>query len=997
MDFLYRNFLLSAFVVFFGFFIVNNQGWAAPQIEAANLQTIKAQIPEQEKELERDKKEYEEFVKFFDEESDTLLARKVEKKEAERFSVQLESSRLKLGVVNNNISAVEQRVVAIKTGIADKEKHYSNLYLLRSLSKEQRKKQALEWQKSIVTDKELIIFYKKLQGVLEDRQDELTELVELKQTLYNKYDDKLNRQERVERERLEIEKEREIKAEYAELQDQYDKLRLQLNRKRLDDTLSEDQETIYEIKLFDLQEQQRILNLKLGLVKVKNDILSIERYLIQKALHQVEAREIRSQIVNINSQLSSLSALISDGEKTLSQKKVWISAKEKNKTLSAIEKQLSEKEFVEVEKDLAAQKTQYEHLEEVFTAAQEKFKKRNAESQFAREPYRTNWQIIKDTLQETINIPIVIGKDIFFSFKQMYLFPQWWKIFSLIGLISLWEFLLALFIKQSKFFLEALAVKRELISYDKFKKMLANLVIKQSWFFGIIIPIGFVVIANDLTGTNTKIYLSLSAIIATFVFIIEATRFFIYDLGIKIDTDKNKLFGLFKYSLIFGMVVSCFIVGSHQLLVSTNTLVFLDRLFMVFLLMFSYVFTYWWNIVYKSLKEIEINRFVLKALKYIGIILPLTLALNALIGLVGYINLSWRIFKIQMYLVFFAIFWSTTRAIIKKATRKIVSNFRDNYKNGKLWAESFVIPTSKLLQILIIFSGFVFLVYFLNIGGRSELLGLYQQILDYNLLSIQGVSLTPLKIIKFIFMFLVITWAAKWSRKFANLVLEKRTNDTGLQNSFAVFIQYITIAVGALLILRILEVDITTITVAVGALAVGLGFGLQELFLDFISGFVILLQRNIRKGDFIEVMEAEDHGVPAEGVVTNIGLLTTTIKNWDKIDVMIPNSQILKSFINNWTFEDNVVSDVFPLKVKFADDPKKILKAVQIAFDNYPDILQEPKPEIWLEGFAENSVIDFKARYYFDLEKWHSSKAKMRSGLMSAIWDELNKEGVELA
>ncbi len=197
--------------------------------------------------------------------------------------------------------------------------------------------------------------------------------------------------------------------------------------------------------------------------------------------------------------------------------------------------------------------------------------------------------------------------------------------------------------------------------------------------------------------------------------------------------------------------------------------------------------------------------------------------------------------------------------------------------------------------------------------------------------------------------------------------------------------------VGALIALGVLGIPLTQFAVLAGAIGVGLGFGLQAIFSNFISGLILLFDRSLKVGDFVEL----ESGV--HGEVRDIGIRATRILTNDNIDILVPNSEFVTGRVVNWTMGDGSSRLRVPFGVDY-DTDKNLVKvaaleaAAEVSFTMHLD--GERKPEVWLVEFAESSI-------NFELVVWVTPQAtRLPDGAKAAYtWaldDALSKHGIAI-
>lgn len=142
------------------------------------------------------------------------------------------------------------------------------------------------------------------------------------------------------------------------------------------------------------------------------------------------------------------------------------------------------------------------------------------------------------------------------------------------------------------------------------------------------------------------------------------------------------------------------------------------------------------------------------------------------------------------------------------------------------------------------------------------------------------------------------------------------------------------------------------------ALGVGIGFGLQEIVANFISGLVILFERPIRVGDVVTVGDTD-------GIVTRIRIRATTIRNWDRKELLVPNKEFITQRLLNWSLSDQVTRIVIPVGVDYGSDVQRALLLLEETAAEHPRVLEDPAPLVVFEGFGDNSL-NLSLRCYID-------------------------------
>lgn len=187
-------------------------------------------------------------------------------------------------------------------------------------------------------------------------------------------------------------------------------------------------------------------------------------------------------------------------------------------------------------------------------------------------------------------------------------------------------------------------------------------------------------------------------------------------------------------------------------------------------------------------------------------------------------------------------------------------------------------------------------------------------------------------------------------------ILRNSGLELGLQESITTISGYVLWFFGTLAALNALGFSGTSLTVVFGALGVGLGFGLQNIFNNFISGLILLFERPIQVGDAIEV-----DGVWGE--VKKINFRSTVIQTWDNASLIIPNSEFISGRVTNWSFKDLRVRSNIDIGVSYGSDVELVRKTLLEIANNHPNVLKTPEPSVLFLNFGDSALI-FRLRVW---------------------------------
>jgi len=187
-------------------------------------------------------------------------------------------------------------------------------------------------------------------------------------------------------------------------------------------------------------------------------------------------------------------------------------------------------------------------------------------------------------------------------------------------------------------------------------------------------------------------------------------------------------------------------------------------------------------------------------------------------------------------------------------------------------------------------------------------------------------------------------------RKFlVNRIFPRYGLEVGVSQSIATIVRYLLIIIGLVIIFQTTGIDLSTLGLLVGALGVGIGFGLQNITNNFISGIIILFERPIKVGDRVEIENLA-------GNIVKISARATTVITNDNISVIVPNSDFINKQVINWSHNNNEVRLNFPVGVSYKEDPEKIRKLLTEVVNANPGVLRFPEPYILFDEFGDSSL-----------------------------------------
>jgi len=250
-----------------------------------------------------------------------------------------------------------------------------------------------------------------------------------------------------------------------------------------------------------------------------------------------------------------------------------------------------------------------------------------------------------------------------------------------------------------------------------------------------------------------------------------------------------------------------------------------------------------------------------------------------------------------------------------------------------------------------------------------------------------ALNLSLFQIFLLIALLVAVFWISSRTKRFLfNRFLAKSGLDRSLQYAIAQIVSNIVLIVGIFIVLDNAGIHLGALTVFAGAVGVGVGFGLQNIASNFISGLVILAERPITVGDRVEVA-----GIA--GQVKHIRARSTVIVTNDNITMIVPNTKFIDSPVTNWTYGDPRVRFRIPIGVAYGSDVDKVRDALIAAAREHPSALSDPAPSVFLDKFGD-STIDFEL-VVWSMEMSYRPR-RFKSDLNFLIDKHLRAAGIEI-
>ncbi|GAB3218483.1 mechanosensitive ion channel [Algoriphagus aestuariicola] len=265
---------------------------------------------------------------------------------------------------------------------------------------------------------------------------------------------------------------------------------------------------------------------------------------------------------------------------------------------------------------------------------------------------------------------------------------------------------------------------------------------------------------------------------------------------------------------------------------------------------------------------------------------------------------------------------------------------------------------------------------------QNEFLEWLEKILNQSLFTLGDSKLTVGLVLTLAVSFTLLFIVSEWIRKFlVNRILHKKQVEIGTRESIGTIVKYVLILAGIFSILQTSGIDLSAFGVLAGAIGVGIGFGLQNITNNFISGLIILFEQPIKVGDRIEVGDVD-------GDVIRISARSTTILTNDNISIIVPNSKFIDSEVINWSHSERRIRFNFPVGVAYKENPDKIRRILLEVANANPGILKNAPSDVLFDSYGENSL-------NFILRVWSSVYVDKPRVLKSQLYYEIFRRFAE--
>ncbi len=414
----------------------------------------------------------------------------------------------------------------------------------------------------------------------------------------------------------------------------------------------------------------------------------------------------------------------------------------------------------------------------------------------------------------------------------------------------------------------------------------------------------------------------------------------------------------------------------NQIKIAASSATSLERLLLLALTIFSMGGVFWLI----QTKQISEHLYSLKRKDYVQLVRKIVLALFSLsliANIFGYVKLGIVLLN-GVYDVLFFTFILVSGVYILRAILMVFlqTNFGKNFRVVKYQANTIKITLEKIIQITIkiiwvIIALSAFSLYEPTKDWLVEFLGAD---IGYGSFSIT---------LGDILLFIATVWVSILLSRFIRFILDgdilpRLSLPRGVPGTISILTKYFILGFGFIIAISSVGLDLNKFTILIGALGVGIGFGLQDLVNNFISGLILIFERPIQVGDVV-------HFNQIEGRVTNIGIRSSTIKTWQGSEIIVPNGHLVSNDVINWTLSDKRRRIELAVGVQYGSNVELVTKLLLDCATSDDRILLDPEPAVIFKEFGDSSL-NFELRCWTgNFDQWFAISSEMHYAVNKAF------------
>ena len=374
--------------------------------------------------------------------------------------------------------------------------------------------------------------------------------------------------------------------------------------------------------------------------------------------------------------------------------------------------------------------------------------------------------------------------------------------------------------------------------------------------------------------------------------------------------------------------------------------------------------------------------------KYFQYLRPAILSgilLGIIANIFGYTNLADIVLIVSIQSGVVSVFAYAILLIVESMAISVV--YRHYERPSQKTKKNQLVIEKDVLKYIKIIVFTIWAVLFLGIIDRLEDFIDYLELLLSEEYTIGSISFTLGAILSFFIILFISYTLSKLVAFFVNEdneTLKVFNLSKGVPTAISVVARYTIIGFGFIFAISILGIDLSTFNLMAGALGLGIGFGLQTIISNFVSGLILIFERPIHQGDSVEVNNLW-------GTVSSIGVRASVISTFDGAEVIVPNNNLITNDLINWTLSSKIRRMEINVGTAYGSDPNKVLEILKEAAKSNPVVLKDPEPLPLFKGFGDSSL-DFMLWYWVYFENGLGSK----SAVLIEIYNRFAEAGIEI-
>lgn len=383
-------------------------------------------------------------------------------------------------------------------------------------------------------------------------------------------------------------------------------------------------------------------------------------------------------------------------------------------------------------------------------------------------------------------------------------------------------------------------------------------------------------------------------------------------------------------------------------------------------------------------RAVEVSAATAKRWTYLrGLGLPMIVAISGAL-LLGYLNLASFLSSRSVWLVGLVVWIWIVRRAIMAGLRAFDASFMERRLDPDApGRKAMLFWAGLVVDLFIIVASAPMIALLLGIDAYSVRDGFVDA---FTGISIGNFTLSLSDIFAAIATFFVILLVTRFLQRALDARLFAGTNaDEGFRNSFRTLLGYTGLVIALFAAIGVIGLDLSNLAIIAGALSVGIGFGLQSIVNNFVSGLILLFERPVKVGDWVVTNSGE-------GFIKKISVRSTEIETFDHATVIVPNSELISNSVKNWTHKDRGGRVTVPVGVAYNSDVKKVRELLYKVADEHPKILKAPSPFVYFKEFGESSL-DIELRFFI---RNIPDTPTIRNDVRFAILDAFRENDIEI-